>query len=124
MRQFILLGTFAFVLAIFVACGSDSGNSHNQMQHGMQGSMQGSESVHAGDMNMQQMKSSKDWIRTQPIDLKALDANHDGYVYQDQMDWNVIADEEGKCPQCGMVLKKVTIDEAAQNLRNNRYQIK
>jgi len=119
MRQFILLGTLAFVLAIFVACGSDSGNSHSQIQ---QGTMQGDEPMQAKEMSMQ-TKSSKDWIRTEPIDLKTLDMNHDGYVFQDQMDWNVIADEEGKCPQCGMVLKKVTIDEAAKNLKDNGYRI-
>jgi hypothetical protein len=71
-----------------------------------------------------QLKSSKEWIRSQPVDVKALDLNQDGYVYQDPMDWNVIADEEGKCPLCGMFLKKVTIDEAIQNLKDNGYKVK
>ena len=56
--------------------------------------------------------------------MKALDIDGDGYVYQDQMDWNVIADEEGKCPKCGMILQKVTLEEAATNLRNNGYTVK
>ncbi|MBK8662217.1 MAG: hypothetical protein IPN18_10595 [Ignavibacteriales bacterium] len=32
-------------------------------------------------------------IRNGEIDLKSIDKNKDGKVYQDQMDWNVIADE-------------------------------
>ena len=70
------------------------------------------------------MKSSQEWIRTEPVDVKAVDANQDGFVYQDPMDWNVIADEEGKCPKCGMFLKKVTIDEAEKNLKDNGFTVK
>ena len=55
---------------------------------------------------------------------KALDLNQDGYVYQDPMDWNVISDEEGKCPKCGMFLVKVTIDGATKNLKDNGYTVK
>jgi transcription initiation factor IIE alpha subunit len=40
------------------------------------------------------------------------------------MDWNVIADEEGKCPKCGMLLEKVTVDEAVKNLKDNGYSVK
>jgi hypothetical protein len=75
----------------------------------------------AGDTKM---NSSEDWIRTQPVDVKALDLNGDGYVYQDPMDWNVISDEEGKCPKCGMLLVKVTIADAIQNLEDNGYTVK
>ena len=113
MKQTILLGAVAIALSLFIACGSESENAHDHMQIG--------ESMESGDM---QMKTSNEWIRSGPIDLKALDINSDGYVYQDQMDWNVIADEEGKCPKCGMILGKVTIEEAATNLRNNGYTVK
>lgn len=30
----------------------------------------------------------------------------DGYVYQNQMHWNVISDEPAKCPICEMQLKR------------------
>lgn len=114
--RYVLLGIMALMLALFIACGSDSGDSEAQMQDKMlsNGAME----------DNQPMKSSEDWIRTQPVDVKAVDLNQDGYVYQDPMDWNVIADEEGKCPKCGMFLVKVTVDEAIKNLKNNGYTVK
>ncbi|MBL1215160.1 MAG: efflux RND transporter periplasmic adaptor subunit [Ignavibacteriae bacterium] len=58
------------------------------------------------------------------IDLAAIDTNKDGKVYQDQMDWNVISDSEGRCPICGMKLKEVTIEEAKENLIENGFRVK
>ena len=71
-----------------------------------------------------QMKSDQAWVRAQPVDVKAVDSNNDGYVYQDPMDWNVISDEEGKCPLCGMKLEKVTVEEAIKNLKDKGYTVK
>jgi hypothetical protein len=58
------------------------------------------------------------------IDLEAIDKNGDGKVFQDLMDWNVISDEAGRCPVCGMFLKEVTIDEAKMNLKMNGFKYK
>lgn len=58
------------------------------------------------------------------IDLVAIDANSDGMVYQDQMCWNVISDEAGECPQCRMVLKEISLEQAKENLQKNDYQVK
>lgn len=58
------------------------------------------------------------------IDLVAIDANGDGMVYQDQMCWNVISDEPGECPQCGMTLKEVSLETAKANLEKNDYEVK
>ncbi|MBA3035937.1 MAG: hypothetical protein FP814_05525 [Desulfobacterium sp.] len=63
-------------------------------------------------------------IRHGVIDLKAIDENKDGKVFQDQMDWNVISDKPGKCPLCGMTLKEVTLEEAKEELINNDFKIK
>jgi len=63
-------------------------------------------------------------IRKGVIDVKSIDENNDGYVYQDMMDWNVISDEAGKCPVCGMKLKKVSIEDAEKNLTSHNFQIK
>ena len=112
----VLPAIMAIILALIIACGSDKKDKETQMNDEVNssGTMQ----------DNQQMKSSEDWIRAQPVDVKALDLNQDGYVYQDPMDWNVIADEEGKCPKCGMFLVKVTIDEAIKNLKDNGYTVK
>ena len=116
MKKTVFWGSVAFALAIFIGCSSDSGDSegqtHDPMQH--------SDSMEEGA----EMKSSDEWVRAQPIDVKGLDMNGDGYVYQDPMDWNVISDEAGKCPKCGMFLVKVTIDDAIKNLKENGYTLK
>ena len=63
-------------------------------------------------------------VREGEIDLVAIDVNGDGMVYQDQMCWNVISDEPGECPQCGMTLKEVSLEKAKENLQENDYQVK
>ena len=50
------------------------------------------------------------------IDVKAIDKNKDGKVYQDMTDWNAISNEPGRYSNCGMKLKNVSIDKAKQNL--------
>jgi hypothetical protein len=57
------------------------------------------------------------------IDLVAIDENNDGKIYQDQMCWNVLSDEPGECPKCGMTLKEVTLEEAQNNLEENKYKV-
>ena len=65
-------------------------------------------------------------IRKGVIDLKSIDKNKDGKVYQDGMHWNVISDDPGKCtiPDCGMELKEVSLDEAKSNLIDNGFKVK
>lgn len=58
------------------------------------------------------------------IDVESIDKNGDGKVFQDPMDWNVISDEDGRCPLCGMFLKEVTIDKAKMNLKMNGFEYK
>ena len=58
------------------------------------------------------------------IDLLAIDENGDGKVFQDQMCWNVISDESGECPQCGMILKEVSLEDTKINLEDNGYEVK
>jgi len=70
------------------------------------------------------MKDMSSIVRKGVIDLNAIDENGDGKVYQDVMDWNVISDEPGMCPQCGMELKEVTLDKAKGNLEKNGFKVK
>ena len=63
-------------------------------------------------------------IRKEPIDVKAIDKNNDGKVYEDIMDWNVISDKPGECPICGMTLKEFTIKEVKQNLKEHGFKVK
>lgn len=63
-------------------------------------------------------------VRAGEINLVAIDVNEDGMVYQDQMCWNVISDEPGECPQCGMILKEVSLETAKANLVKHDYKVK
>jgi hypothetical protein len=63
-------------------------------------------------------------IRKGVIDLKAIDKNKDGKVFQDQMDWNVISDTPGRCPICKMPLSEVTLERARQNLKDAGLKVK
>jgi uncharacterized protein with PIN domain len=69
-------------------------------------------------------KDKSSIVREGVIDLKAIDENGDGKVYQDVMDWNVISDEPGECPQCGMKLKEVSLEKAKANLEKNGFKVK
>ena len=63
-------------------------------------------------------------IRKEPIDVKAIDKNKDGKVYQDIMDWNVISDKPGECPICGMTLREFSVEKAEQNLKEHGFKVK
>ncbi|MCL5027401.1 MAG: hypothetical protein M1480_00105 [Bacteroidetes bacterium] len=63
-------------------------------------------------------------VRKGVIDVNSIDLNKDGYVYQCTMDWNVISDENGKCPLCRMTLKKVANEEAVKNLKEHNFEVK
>lgn len=59
-------------------------------------------------------------VRKGKIDLKYIDKNKDGFVYQDENDWNVISDKPSSCPLCGMKLKKHSIELASKYLKKYR----
>jgi Cu(I)/Ag(I) efflux system membrane fusion protein/cobalt-zinc-cadmium efflux system membrane fusion protein len=75
-------------------------------------------------LNMSKEKIDSSIVRSGTIDLIMIDKNKDGMVYQDMMDWNVISDEPGKCPLCGMILKEVSLEEAKENLIKHDYKLK
>lgn len=62
-------------------------------------------------------------IRGGTIDVESIDVNGDGSVYECPMDWNVISDENGRCPTCNMFLKEYSIDETKQNLIKYGYEV-
>ena len=112
--------------------------SHKMMKHDqqkMQGMMHDSTKMHGKMMmkdsshhmmNNKKMKGEEmsSIVRKGEIDLKAIDKNKDGKVFQDMMDWNVISDTAGECPLCGMTLKEVTIDKAKENLMKHHFKVK
>lgn len=45
--------------------------------------------------------------------------NNDGKVFIDGMCKDIVKDEPGKCPNCGMTLKEVTLEEARMFIENH-----
>ncbi len=66
-------------------------------------------------------KKTSELIRTGVIDLKTIDKNGNGKLYQDVMDWNVISDKPGTCPICGMKLQEFPIAKVKQNLKDHGF---
>lgn len=91
----------------------------NKMDHSK---MMNHEMKHADADKMDMKKDSS--VREGEIDLIVIDKNGDKKVFQDQMDWNVISDEAGECPLCGMKLKEVTLEKAKENLIKHNYKVK
>ena len=116
----MLVFTFLIISNITAKTSDDSSKTKKmEMKHEMRHNMD-------MKMNMKshQMKDTTGIVHEGIIDLKAIDANKDGKVFQDQMHWNVISDTPGKCPLCGMTLKEVTLREAKGNLKKNGYKVK
>jgi rubrerythrin len=63
-------------------------------------------------------------VREGIIDVEALDQDNNGKIFECPMDWNVLSDEQGDCPVCGMKLKEFTIADVKKNLDNYGYEFK
>lgn len=79
-------------------------------------------------MNMKGMKSAKQTadssiVRKGVIDLKSIDKNNDGKVYQCPMEANVLSDEKGECPLCGMDIREVTVEKAKERLIKRGFKV-
>jgi len=82
-----------------------------------------SKDKHNGHMHSSTNEKKSSIVHEGTIDLASIDENGDGKVYQDQMCWNVVSDEAGDCPKCGMILKEVSLDKAKANLEKNGYDV-
>ena len=88
----------------------------------------GGHGSHGGSSHEHNNKAKEDvkseLIREGEIDLKAIDVNEDGKVFQCPMNWNVISDSIGTCPVCNMALKEVSLSDAKENLIKNDFEVK
>ncbi len=58
------------------------------------------------------------------IDVKSIDDNKDGKIYQCPMDFNVLSDKPGVDPKCGMKLQEVSLKTAKENLIKSGFKAK
>jgi len=114
-----------FLITLLITAGlsfAQEENSKKQNHCCMKGHNMNNETMMGSD-NKEMMKDNKSIVHEGTIDLAAIDENGDGKVYQDQMCWNVVSDESGECPQCGMILKEVSLEEAKKNLEENGFEV-
>ena len=106
----------------------DSSKSHMNHDHKMEMKKDDHKNMDHNKMmgsdHKEMMEESKSIVQEGTIDLAAIDENGDDKVYQDQMCWNVVSDESGECPQCGMKLKEVSLEKAKKNLEENGFEVK
>jgi Cu(I)/Ag(I) efflux system membrane fusion protein len=57
------------------------------------------------------------------MDVKSMDKNNDGSIYQCPMHANQISDKPGECSECGMDLKKVSIKDAEKKLGHKNHDM-
>jgi len=111
------------------------GNSQPAQNSAPQNNSKKSSSSDTGNMKGMQM-GGKDKMKDEKpdhssaveykgiIDVKAVDDNKDGKVYQCPMDYNVLSDKPGVDPKCGMNLQEVSIKQAEENLMKHGFKIK
>jgi len=105
-------------------CAKDCCSGHSSKKNMTMANMD-MDSTHSSHNQMKSNSTDESSIVQEgEIELVAIDVNGDGMVYQDQMCWNVISDEPGECPQCGMILKEVSLEKAKENLQKNDYEVK
>jgi len=148
----LMLVLFGFIFGASISFAQHTHNEHSDSKQrietedlpsGLSGmkpdeykdiNMDSSKAGHKHDMEMKNdsITSEKDTsvmkdtsiVRKGVIDLRAIDKNKEGKVFQDSMHLNVISDEPGKCPLCGMKLKEVSLDNAKENLIKLGFKVK
>ncbi len=102
-----------------------SSKKDNSMQFDDMNNMDNKKIDSKGELKVKEEHKKDDtMIRKGKIDLQLIDKNKDGKLYEDVMDWNVISDEPGVCPLCGMTLREFTIDQVKKNLKEHGFEYK
>ena len=102
-----------FASFLIFACS----NNHEEMSH---------DNEHQGHEH--EMKAAEtvdsELVREGVIDVESIDENSDGNLYECPMDWNILSDNSGECPVCGMDLKEFSINDVKNNLDKYGYEYK
>jgi len=126
--QFMIDSESSLRSAVKLFSSKDAGKLKEEPMNEEEMKNMNKEEVKEETMNMEEedehVHVGKEIVHKGVIDVESIDANGDGKVFQDMMDWNVISDEDGRCPLCGMFLKEVTIEQAKKNLKENGFEYK
>jgi YHS domain-containing protein len=80
-------------------------------------------SMHMKEMKTEKQSADSNIVRKGIIDLKLIDKNLDGKVYQCPMEANVISDAKGECPLCGMDLAEISLEKAKEKLLRRGFKV-
>ncbi|GEM_PF-853904 len=116
MRNIILTFLFLIISLFLFSCSNKEKVPQNKTMQKMDTRMQEQPN------KMKDVQS--EMIRKGEIDVASIDKNGDGKVFECPMDWNVISDQPGECPVCGMHLKEFSIAETESNLEKYGYKVK
>jgi membrane fusion protein, copper/silver efflux system len=112
------------IIAVFIFTGLSIAQDKNDNQDSGKTKMNHMQMDHSQMKQAADSTSDTSIVREGVIDLNAIDANKDGKVYQDMMDYNVISDTPGTCPLCGMTLKEVSLEKAKMYLEKTGHKVK
>ncbi|MBN2614840.1 MAG: hypothetical protein JXR71_04040 [Bacteroidales bacterium] len=117
---------FFLLMGFFLTGETFAGNAlMNQAQHKQtKEKMAGMKKMKMHSADTTQMANKNSIVRKGMINVEALDKNHDGKLYEDVMDWNVISDQPGTCPLCGMKLREMTVQQVKNNLKEHGFKYK
>ena len=116
---------FIFVLTMSTALSfAQQDSSAKTMDMDMHKMEMMNDSTHQMKDNKEMSDEKDSIVRTGVIDLQSIDKNKDGKVFQDLMDFNVISDNPGKCPLCGMTLQEVSLEKAKDVLIKHNFKVK
>ena len=104
--------------------GMHSGSQSMGTMGNMDGMNMGNSSMNQKVASNTHMSDKNSIVRKGIINVEALDKNHDGKLYEDVMDFNVISDKPGVCPICGMKLHEMTIQQVKENLKEHGFKYK
>ena len=122
LTQIFVVTLFSAVIFVSFAQDKPETEKKNEHMHMDMKHMQSDSTMHHG-MKTDSIETQA-IVRKGEIDLKVIDKNDDGKVFQDMMDWNVISDEPGNCPLCGMTLKEYTLEKVKENLVKHGFKVK
>jgi hypothetical protein len=115
MKHILINLIIVLLLISFISC-SNKKNEESSNQYEMKKEMNMHEHQHEN--------TNSNLIRQGVIDLASIDENKDDSLYECPMDWNVLSDHDGDCPNCGMMLKEFSITEVQNNLTKYGYEYK
>ncbi|MBI1932381.1 MAG: hypothetical protein HYS24_07570 [Ignavibacteriales bacterium] len=117
MKKIDLLISIIIFFSLISACGSEH-KSDDKSGVGM-----GVKNDHEHKIN-DIHSSDSELIRNGIIDLSTIDENKNDSLYECPMDWNVLSDNDGDCPTCGMKLKEFKIEDVKANLSKHSFEYK